>query len=283
MVLRNKIGFTLIELLVVIAIIAILAAILFPVFSAARDSGRSAKCMANLANIGRALGMYRDDYGGRNCHIWQGGEDSDQGCFYWVVTNYVGQRMTRATTGDENNRQTVYRCPSAPWLKQQTSGTVSANGTTYQVARLARLNVGFAYTLNETGWSVGKFPGGDPKGGGLMDNEFRRPSETIFVGEEMGWVSYGIAYGNGTPFDNNQINSGSGSDGMYSRYPAAEEIIPLVDKGPSGQTGVGVHHGSWCKIYNLRVSHTGGTNFMFYDGHVKLMKVTKGRNWRVDI
>ncbi len=55
-------GFTLIELLVVIAIIAILAAILFPVFSRAREKARQASCASNLKQIALAAQMYVQDY-----------------------------------------------------------------------------------------------------------------------------------------------------------------------------------------------------------------------------
>src|SRR3989441_8187866 len=67
---RGRRGFTLIELLVVIAIIAILAAILFPVFAQARDKARSAACLSNMQQIGKALMMYVQDYDEKTTWFW---------------------------------------------------------------------------------------------------------------------------------------------------------------------------------------------------------------------
>lgn len=54
----RKRGFTLIELLVVIAIIAILAAILFPVFMAAKEKAKQTECLTNMKQVGSGFMMY---------------------------------------------------------------------------------------------------------------------------------------------------------------------------------------------------------------------------------
>src|SRR5947208_3076865 len=55
-------AFTLVEMLVVLAIIAILAGLLYPVFQRSVASGRAAACVANLRQIGAALGAYLNEH-----------------------------------------------------------------------------------------------------------------------------------------------------------------------------------------------------------------------------
>ncbi len=55
---RRVSGFTLIELLVVISIVVLLISILLPALSAARESGREAKCRAGMRMLGMAFQTY---------------------------------------------------------------------------------------------------------------------------------------------------------------------------------------------------------------------------------
>lgn len=79
----RKRGFTLIELLVVIAIIAILAAILFPVFAAAREKARQTACLSNLKQVGQAVMMYAQDYDEVYVNTERGGDAGDAYERYW--------------------------------------------------------------------------------------------------------------------------------------------------------------------------------------------------------
>jgi len=87
---RDRKGFTLIELLVVIAIIAILAAILFPVFAAAREKARGISCISNLKQIGIAGLTYVQDYD-ENLYISGNHEAHQDWTCFEGDTNYSAQ------------------------------------------------------------------------------------------------------------------------------------------------------------------------------------------------
>ena len=163
-----KLGFTLIELLVCIAITSILLAILFPVFSAAREKVRQTTCASNLYQIGIANSLYMQDYDERlpycvsqwvHVHkgLWQDYPKvpniGEVGVFQELLFPYV------------KNRE-VYRCPS-DW------GRPGATITVYQ-------RDGISYNYDETaclsGWGMARIV---------------KPSEFNFVFDaEDDWHTY---------------------------------------------------------------------------------------------
>lgn len=104
-------GFTLIELLVVIAIISLLAAILFPVFSRARENARRAACMSNMKQIGLGLVQYIQDYDDRLPFYgsYSNGSLAPAQGFYFTSTvpNWNMQLYPYIKTVQ------IYSCPSA--------------------------------------------------------------------------------------------------------------------------------------------------------------------------
>ncbi len=93
-------GFTLIELLVVIAIIAILAAILFPVFAAAKQKANSVTCLSNLKSIGQGYMMYLDD------------NDGSFGMVGWTWWNEIQPYVALKKDLSAAESRRIIECPS---------------------------------------------------------------------------------------------------------------------------------------------------------------------------
>lgn len=110
-------GFTLTELLVVIVIMGVLAGLLFPVGRRVLESSRSAKCIANLRQLGAAANQWTLDNNGWMLPTLPSGQNldgiSNQG---WVTAlfPYVSPGVNLWKTTDYNKRPAdVFACPSS--------------------------------------------------------------------------------------------------------------------------------------------------------------------------
>lgn len=104
---RRKEGFTLIELLVVIAIIAILAAILYPVFSSAREKALQSSCTSNVRNVVTAIQMYTQDYDERLVPWASGSGYAKPDMIWWyaMIFPYLRNEQVLCCPKDRRCRQ----------------------------------------------------------------------------------------------------------------------------------------------------------------------------------
>lgn len=156
----RRLAFTLIELLVVIAIISLLAAILFPVFSRARESARRASCLSSARQIGMAYSMYADDYDQRTVRI-----HSNTACPCWPDLLYPYTKSDRVFSSCPS------KVPAGSWTP------------------LGKTGLSFAYNSLYTG---GDTPDGQPTtppvgnantNPGLALSMFPVPAETVVFGD----------------------------------------------------------------------------------------------------
>jgi prepilin-type processing-associated H-X9-DG protein len=112
-------------LLVVIAIIAILAALLIPSMRTAQETAKTAKCSANLRQIGATLFLFAADH--NQCFPESGGViswgrtdptppgGSGQGPWMQQISGYLDNGSATGTGGDPQNSTvgSIFTCPSS--------------------------------------------------------------------------------------------------------------------------------------------------------------------------
>ncbi|BCM93846.1 hypothetical protein IAD21_05737 [Abditibacteriota bacterium] len=184
-------AFTLIELLTVIAIIALLAAILFPVFSQAREKARGVSCVSNLRQMGMALVQYTQDYDGHMPN-----NDNSGGGGRWESTFDM---MKSYYKSDQ-----ILMCPSAT----ETDKFYLFSDTTRPRC---------SYSINNTYWNDSTDKTFEKPG--MLESAFTDPSNTVFMGDSKaessgnawGFQVTGYQYMATTP-----ITQGSSAQGSFS-------------------------------------------------------------------
>ncbi|HEX5324876.1 MAG TPA: DUF1559 domain-containing protein [Capsulimonadaceae bacterium] len=267
----KKKGFTLIELLVVIAIIAILAAILFPVFAAAREKARSSACLSNEKQLALAILQYNQDYD--DTFPAQPPCDGPTG-YDWQQT-WVTETQPYIKSYD------VFTCPDDAHVDpgpNDPSGLFSGPKCSY-VANSAFaydwkfknawilegvINPGFTWMYPDkdvTGPNTGSSPG-------RTENSVNFPSDTILISERwadpVGIASYPFpgSLGMRGAFEPWTIIS-TGADGLDTGSIPGQNASNIC--GPPSGANPGILPPSPDQVNG----HQGRSNFAFCDGHVK--------------
>ena len=230
-------AFTLIELLVVIAIVALLAAILFPVFSRARENARRTACLSNQKQLGLAFAQYAQDHD--ECfpmayNYWGSGAPK---AWDEQLESYMGMRVT--VVNFQRPEPLVFRCPNdsiAPTASAERRRTYAMPKADKRVdgtsdAYADRYAAGPHYVppgnTSSQGVSVGR-----------NQADFPSPSDTILLVEN--------------PERRNYITNNSGAF-IASPNDQARDVdgTSTIIRDPM---------------------HSEGWNYLFVDGHVKWLR-----------
>ena len=232
-------GFTLIELLVVIAIIAILAAILFPVFAKVREKARQTSCLSNEKQLGLGITQYI--------------QDNDQRMPASIWGNYKGALGWAAQIYPYVKSAGVYTCPDDPTPGLHVSYNLNSN-------------------VAPSDWENNKPGGAGPVNLSAKASDFAAPTMTVILYE----VAYNEACDVTDKTPDSQSASGNGTtapifNGVYDTgvlgnvTPPTAYYSGTVTGCPGTDCWYSVTH-----YWNNKVGrHTGGSNFLYYDGHAK--------------
>ncbi|HEY3330958.1 MAG TPA: DUF1559 domain-containing protein [Capsulimonadaceae bacterium] len=253
-------GFTLIELLVVIAIITIMAAILFPVFATAREKARQTTCSSNMKQIGLGLMQYTADY---DEYFPVGSAGVCNGTapnMDWIdeVLPYVKSRDLFVCPNDPlnwpqtNNNINPYKALGNPYTSYKANGHYKWGGS-YNIP------LGVMVSLSDINGGPFKV---------LAVSQIVAPAEAIAVAEQeqvsMPWIApasmpnanifpAGTCHQTQVLLEGNQNGVSAIPDGRKAMTANG----PYDFTGPNG---------------GVTAVHNGKANFIFCDGHVKLME-----------
>ena len=243
---RARKAFTLIELLVVIAIIAILAAILFPVFSRARENARRSSCQSNLKQIGLGIMQYAQDYDETLLPGYQTGgtaAGNSFGPWHALIQPYVKSYQ-------------ILRCPSnhVDFNPTTTNIVIGSGGSQAQVDLGFKERIPISYKAN----------GGNRNDASNAEYWCQAPSPTYLFG--------GVSRCS-RPMDANVLLTDGTTIGpaLLPKLVAPAETI-LIFEIDSTSTGFNEATAPVPSRDLLPTNHLATTNYLFADGHVKSMK-----------
>lgn len=257
----NRKAFTLIELLIVISIIALLAAILFPVFSRARESARRSSCASNLKQIGLGIMQYTQDYDETMVRWYYHSDTAGREGATTGTTNAVERYKWMDAIFPYVKNEQIFVCPSN---KADNIAIPGAVATTYSGRQryIARENISptsgqttkwGSYVINRGYWNISSPTERVRSPLGRRISTVESPATTILAGDGNGGCVF-------------EIRDETDTLKFYTAdtTPAADSNILFM------QWGTGSDHD---EPNALVQRHLETTNFLYYDGHVKARKL----------